>query len=255
MEESLYKAHAAMEDIHWWFVARRKILSAVATKLTEGVSAPFVVDVGCGTGGSIAHFMEMGIQCLGIDASPLAIEFAENKFPAGQFRCGRMPDDLQDIAADITLFTLLDVLEHVEDDRAFLSDLISLAPRGANILITVPALKSLWSPHDVANHHCRRYEKGELQATWSGLPVDCRMIGFFNARLYFIIKLVRLFAKLRNSAVGEGGSDFVVPSRPVNRLLTAIFDGELSKIIHQVDNPDAPTYRVGASLMAVLRKV
>lgn len=254
MEESLYKVHAAMEETHWWFVARRKIISAAITKSIGDAPAPFVVDVGCGSGGSIAHFMEMGFRCLGIDSSRMAIDFAAKKYPAGQFRCGRMPDDLQDIAADVTLFTLLDVLEHVEDDRAFLSDLVSLAPTDANILITVPALKSLWSPHDVANRHLRRYEVEEFQATWSELPVDCRMNGFFNARLYIVIRLIRLFANLRNSAVGEGGSDFVMPARPVNRLLTAIFEGESSKLVHQIDNPDAPAYSVGASLMAVLRK-
>lgn len=110
MEESLYSIHAEMEDEHWWFVARRKIISAVAIKLADNVSKSFVIDVGCGTGGSIAHFMEVGFRCLGIDASQSAIDYAVKKFPAGRFRCGTMPDDLEDVSADTTLFTLLDVL-------------------------------------------------------------------------------------------------------------------------------------------------
>ena len=254
MEESLYDVHAAMEDRHWWFVARRNILNEVTSILSQDFPRPFIVDVGCGTGASIAHFMENGFQCLGIDQSRSAIDYAEAKFPAGQYRCGNMPDDLRDIAADATLFTLLDVLEHVEDDRAFLADLVSLAPTGANILITVPALKRLWSPHDVANHHHRRYEKEQLQGTWNGLPVQCRMTGFFNARLYPVITLVRYFANLRNAAVGEGGSDFAMPAGPVNRLLTAIFAGECNNLVGQIDHPHAAAYRVGTSLMAVLRK-
>lgn len=254
MEESLYSIHAEMEDEHWWFVARREILSAVAGKLTDDVSKSFIIDVGCGTGGSIAHFMEQGFPCLGIDASRSAIDYAVKKFPAGRFRCGTMPDDLEDVAPGATLFTLLDVLEHVEDDRAFLSDLVGLTPSGANILITVPALKSLWSPHDVANHHYRRYEKEELQAVWGGLPVTCRMVGFFNARLYPVIRLARILAKMKKSSVGKGGSDFSMPSPLVNRILTAIFEGERDKLVRQIDVSDAPAYRAGASLMAVLQK-
>jgi len=215
---------------------------------------PLILDIGCGTGASVAHFKQQGFKCLGIDAAPMAINRAVQKFPTCEFRCGLMPDDLLDIAPEVTLFTLLDVLEHVEDDRAFLADLVKLAPVGADILITVPALKSLWSPHDVSNHHFRRYEHAELAAVWDGLPVRCRMLGFFNARLYPIIRLMRLLANLRRTSVGDGGSDFSLPMAPLNRLLTSIFAGESTKIAQQLDNPGAPQYSKGTSLMAVLRK-
>lgn len=254
VEESLYRVHATMEDKHWWFVARRKIITDVARKLSQDVPQPFIVDIGCGTGGSLAHFKQEKFQCVGIDSSQIAIDLAAEKFPECDFRCGRMPDDLRDISSEVTLFTLLDVLEHVEDDKKFLSDLVHLAPKGADILITVPALKSLWSPHDVANHHFRRYEKPELEAVWNGLPVTCRMTGFFNARLYPIISMMRSIANLKKSSAGEGGSDFSMPMGPINKALTSIFASESRRIVDQIDNVASSHFKTGTSLIAVLRK-
>ena len=254
MEQSLYRAHAAMEDKHWWFLGRRTIIKTVIKSLLRDDKQQTLLDIGCGTGASVNYFLQQNFQCIGLDASPLAIKIAQQKFPNAQFRCGYMPQDILDIAATVSVFTLLDVLEHIEDDKVFLLDLINLAPKGSLILITVPALKSLWSPHDSANHHYRRYEKEELENVWKGLPVKCRMITFFNSRLYPIIKLVRLLANARNSAVGEGGSDFWIPAAPLNFLFAKIFEGEATKIAYQVDRPTAPAYKLGASLMAILQK-
>lgn len=58
--------------------------------------------------------------------------------------------------------TLLDVLEHQEDDRAFLADLAGRLDPGAVLLLTVPALRSLWSGWDVSLGHFRRYERSTL---------------------------------------------------------------------------------------------
>ncbi|CCQ75464.1 putative SAM-dependent methyltransferase (fragment) [Magnetospira sp. QH-2] len=165
-----------------------------------------------------------------------------------------MPDDLSGVADKVTLFTLLDVLEHIENDQAFLADLVHMAPKGANILITVPAMKSLWSPHDVANHHFRRYEMSELTGTWAGLPVECRMVGYYCAKLYPIIRMMRALANIRSQSVGEGGSDFSLPSAPLNRFLTSVFESETDRLVNQIDHPEAASYRAGSSLMAVLRK-
>ena len=165
-----------------------------------------------------------------------------------------MPDDLRDISDKVTLFTSLDVLEHIWGDKKFLSDLLHLAPKGADILITVPALKPLWSPHDISCHHFRRNEKNKLQAVWDGLPVTCRMVGFFNARLYPVIRMMRFVTNLKTSSVGQDGSGFSMPINLINKSLTAVFAGESRRIVGQIDNLHSPNYTSGVSLMAVLRK-
>jgi len=73
---------------------------------------------------------------------------------------------------------LLDVLEHQQDDRAFLSTLVERMARGSTLLLTVPALPSLWSPWDVALGHFRRYDKATLLACAAGLPLTVHETSF-----------------------------------------------------------------------------
>jgi len=77
-----------------------------------------------------------------------------------------------------TFVTLLDVLEHQQDDRAFLSALVEKAARGSTLLLTVPALPSLWSQWDVALGHFRRYDKATLLACAAGLPLTVHETSF-----------------------------------------------------------------------------
>lgn len=72
-----------------------------------------------------------------------------------------------------THFLLTDVLEHVEEDEKFLADIVSQADRDSAFIITVPALMSLWSGHDVYLRHFRRYTKKQLRhlVEQSGLSV------------------------------------------------------------------------------------
>lgn len=76
-----------------------------------------------------------------------------------------------------TDYLLTDVLEHVENDLGFLSEIVHEAPSNSQFVITVPALMSLWSNHDVFLKHYRRYTEKELEdlVIQSGLTVDsCR---------------------------------------------------------------------------------
>jgi SAM-dependent methyltransferase len=67
--------------------------------------------------------------------------------------------------------TLLDVLEHQEDDMEFLSDLVRKMRPGSTLLLTVPALPRLWSNWDIALGHFRRYDKDTLLRCTRGLPL------------------------------------------------------------------------------------
>jgi hypothetical protein len=74
--------------------------------------------------------------------------------------------------------TLLDVLEHQEDDKAFLGDLVSEMTPGATLLLTVPALKRLWSNWDVSLGHYRRYDKHLMGSLLAPLPVQVREVSY-----------------------------------------------------------------------------
>ena len=63
---------------------------------------------------------------------------------------------------EINFLTCLDVLEHIEDDKVFVEDIVEKMHRSARLIITVPALQMLWSPWDEAMGHFRRYDKKQL---------------------------------------------------------------------------------------------
>jgi len=147
----------------------------------------------------------------------------------------------------------MDVIEHVEDDFALVSQVLALLRPGAHLLITVPADPSLWSQHDESFGHWRRYDAERLRATWRGLAVEERLLSYFNARLFPIVKVVRSIAKWRRRAAGAAGTDFVMPPGPVNRALESFFAGEAQALDRGIDCGGMP-YRHGSSLIAILRR-
>src|SRR6185295_20126636 len=147
MRSPQFQLHAEIEDLHWWFVARREIMRRMVEQIVPPSKDATVVDVGCGTGANLAALAE-SYNCVGIDTSPEAVRLAQQRFPAARFICGRAPDELGDVLEQTRLVLLMDVLEHVPDDFELLSSLMAAAPVGTNFLITVPADLSLWSEHD-----------------------------------------------------------------------------------------------------------
>ncbi len=257
MKPEMFNIHADVEARHWWFEARRRILFPLIRQVMAEQEGGLVVDVGCGTGGTVAALCEE-YDCLGIDDSKLAIETAQATYPPAThsragFRHGRMPDDLRDLAPRVGLYLLMDVLEHVEDDRAFLADLIALARPGAHILITVPAGPQLWSRHDVTAGHLRRYERDVFTSLWRNQSVSPRLVTFFNSRLYLLIRLARFAANRLGTSCGREASDFHVPPPPVNRLLQGIFSGEGKRILSHLDRPETEAYGSGVSLLALIQ--
>ena len=174
-------------------------------------------------------------------------------FPKCDFIAGRAPRDLGELAGQAQLFLLTDVLEHVADDYAMLSELLAAASPGSHFLLTVPADESLWSEHDESFGHYRRYDRARLEGVWAGLPVSTLLISYFNSRLLPAVRLVRAWNRRRGRAAGRAGTDFWLPSRPANAILTEIFAGEAARLLASLRG-HSRGYRRGASLVALLRQ-
>jgi SAM-dependent methyltransferase len=254
MHTAQFELHAQIEQRHWWFVGRRRILQALVRELLPPGTPSLVVDVGCGTGANAAALAE-DYRCVGIDTSPDAVQRAQQRFPQVEFLCGQAPADLGDRAAEARLWLLTDVLEHVQDDFALLSDLLAAMSPGALLLLTVPAGPELWSQHDESFGHYRRYTLPRLAAVWEGLPVRVRLLSYFNARLYPLVRLVRWRNRRAGRTSGEAGTDFALPWRPLNWALGRWFAGEARRLRRVLHGPSRMGYRRGVSLVAVLERL
>ena len=79
--------------------------------------------------------------------------------------------------------TLLDVIEHVPDDRGFIAELVDAVDLGTTIVVTVPALSRLWSSWDVRLGHYRRYNRASIRVLLSQLPVDVFEVSYLFPEL------------------------------------------------------------------------
>lgn len=253
MQSAQFELHAQIEERHWWFVARRQIMQSLVEHVLPPDGKSTIVDVGCGTGGNLAT-LEDSYKCIGIDTSADAIALARQKFPRVSFIQGFAPQDLGDVAAEAKLFLLMDVLEHVEDDFALLSNLFAAASPGAYFLVTVPADMALWSPHDVAFGHYRRYDQQRFERVWQDLPARPLAVSYYNSRLYPVVRAIRAKNRLLRKSQGEAGTDFTIPSPKVNKALERLFAGESKRLVQLLRGKKKRGYRRGVSLVALLQR-
>jgi SAM-dependent methyltransferase len=252
-----FRLNAELEQSHWWFVGRRRILRAIIDAVIPVQPQRRVVDVGCGTGGNIASLSDR-YATTGIDPSAEAIQWAHQRFVNTEFLVGEAPLDCKDRLGEASLVTLNDVLEHVPDDFLLLSGVVAHTPPGCCYLLTVPAEPALWSMHDESHRHYRRYTLARFERMWSGLPVDVLFVSPFNSRLYPLIRAARWLGSLRQQSFGAHQTDLKLPSPLVNRCLTGLFAGERHRLLQDLSmssrRGNRGSYRRGVSLLACLRR-
>lgn len=239
MDAPIYEEMAAIEATHWWFVARRRILSAVITSMGLRPDAR-IIELGCGTGGNLEMLARFG-SVTAVEMNDFARTQALSVAP-GRVLSGHLPDNLPDLqAAD--LVCLLDVLEHLDDDVAALRRITSLLRPGGRLLVTVPAYQWLFGSHDRAHHHRRRYTQGGLRSLAQATGWRVERIGYFNSLLFPLVGLQRLLQR----ALGHAeSSDAQMPSRHLNAALTAVFGVEARWMRHS-------SFPFGVSVLAVMR--
>ena len=162
MDRIIFDRMAALDQTHWWFVARRRILARVIARRIKPSKDARILEIGCGTGHNFPMLGAFGtVDALEVDDDARSIAEAR----LGQaVSAARLPalEGIEDGAYD--LIALLDVLEHIEGDEAALRSIRTKLKPGGRILITVPANPWMWSAHDKVHHHFRRYTPARLRA-------------------------------------------------------------------------------------------
>ncbi len=252
MDPAVQRHNATVEGRHWWFAARRKILRALAAELVPPSKDALVLDIGCGTGGNSGALAD-DYRVVGLDDSATAIELASERFPSARFVCGDVRTALEGCWDDARLVLLMDVIEHVEDDFELLSTVVAHTRPGCHYLVTVPADPELWSAHDVASRHWRRYTRPRLERVWRDLPVEPLLVTPCNAVLAPLVRAARALRRGKKPVHGSG-ADLAIPARPVNALLRWTFEREAGPLVRALRRRRHGVYRDGISLLAILRR-
>jgi SAM-dependent methyltransferase len=241
MERKVYDQMAELDSRHWWFTARHRILEGIIERIVKPPRDARILELGAGTG----HNLEMLSRFGSVEASELdpgARELASKRLGRPVVEAA-LPDLSMFSASTYDLIALLDVLEHVPDDRGSLVAIQERLKPGGALLLTVPINPWMWSAHDVAHHHHRRYRKQEIRQLALDTGYEIGLISPFNSLLFPPIAAVRLVGKL----TGKDDSDDAMPSGPVNKVLDTIFGLE-RELVGRVPLP------FGVSLVAVLRR-
>lgn len=225
MNISEYEKMAKMEDFYWWHVGRKSILKHLLSRLESKPRR--ILNVGCGTGGLISLLEGFG-EVTNVDPSKEAVSFCHRKGFANVIAISEKSLPFPDRSFDLIVAT--DVLEHINDDLAALHEWRRVLSDGGALVMTVPAYQWLWSSHDEALHHFRRYSASQLHnlVNRAGFLVNKR--SYIIVFSFPLIVGYRLFSSIighrKIDAKPKEESSYVILPAPINRLFIFLLQVE-----------------------------
>lgn len=243
MKKNYIQIYKTLEEKHWFWQTRRKIVieEVKKLKLESGEPIKDILDIGCGAGYTIKA-LRGEFNCTGIEPDEYLLKIALENTQTEIIK-GNLPDKIPKLKKKFDCILLLDVLEHIEQDKKSLLTIRKLLGDEGYLLINVPAMHWLWSVHDEVNEHKRRYEKKELTRLLT-------LAGFKIIKINYWCFMLAPFAYLleRRLFKGSKGSYSVfVPPKLINSLLKLYSTFEY----YITDNINLP---FGLSMFAVAKK-
>jgi SAM-dependent methyltransferase len=197
MQPHTYPIMREVEDVHWWYVGRRRIIGSFVERICadlrkEGKTEARILDIGCGTGGNLELLSRYG-QAEGVDISAEALDFcrARGLTNVRQGAAETLPYESE----SFDLVTGLDVVEHLDDDVAGLREMRRVLRPGGRMLLFVPAFMLLWGVQDDVSHHRRRYTLAELRQKLRQADLQVMRASYANISFFGPILLGRLFMR------------------------------------------------------------
>jgi SAM-dependent methyltransferase len=246
MNPDEYRRMAAVQDHHWWFAAKRRIVHdllerfgprpAATTPDASRASAEWVLDLGCGTGSMLPVMRKWG-KPVGLDAYLPALRMVAHRplvggnllqlpFPAGRFR----------------LIGCFDVLYHrqVADVTQALQEIRRVCDPGGFLIITDSAFPILRGSHDEAVHGGRRFRLKQLARLVEAAGFDVVRRSYFHSAIFPAAAAIRLGQRLRaggrsadagaEGAATDRRSDLHPAPEWVNRVLGTVSAGEAAVV-------------------------
>ena len=247
MEKSQYDELKKIQNTHWWFTGKHHIVMDMYETFCETNAQDKIFDVGCGMGITLTALHQKG-EVYGMDFESDAVEYCQMLFDQDyseeHIKVGSLPYNIP-FQEEFNTIVALDVLEHIEDDVAALSELFKHTKVGGNLLLTVPALMSMWSGNDVLNHHYRRYEYEELKEKIEDAGYEIKKISYYNSYLFlpaYLVRKIKNILKITSSDANINAKDSWI-----NRLLGYIFRSETRKL-------KKGNFKIGVSLIVIAQK-
>jgi SAM-dependent methyltransferase len=249
MAEDILVEQAGLIRCHPWWQARARLTLALLDRL--GVRPPTrVLDAGCGWGVTLAALEQRGYQAVGMDISRRALEMLERERPSRSLVEADLTRPLPERLEAYGAVLALDVIEHLDDDRAAVSRLGELASTGAVVIVSVPALPEMYTEFDRIQGHRRRYTPESLRVAFDESGLQVERVFFWGSWLVPALRRQRrkpLQGAPNESASQTYGRYLRLPPWPVPLALRAMFALEENTAL-------AGKLSTGTSLFAIARR-
>jgi SAM-dependent methyltransferase len=190
MQSHHYPILYQVEDTHWWYVGRRRIIQSLVEKICASLDnpSPRILDVGCGTGANLKVLAAYG-KAEGVDISPQAVDFCRER-GLDSVKLGAI-EQLPYDSDSFELVTALDVVEHLDDDVAGLREMRRVLRPDGRILVFVPAFMVLWGVQDDVSNHRRRYTLPGLLKAVEAAGFAVEWSSYANISFFLPVLVVR----------------------------------------------------------------
>jgi SAM-dependent methyltransferase len=214
MESSYQKEYSFLYNNHWWYRSREYFILNIIETISQK-KAKKILDVGCGPGILLSKLKNYH-RIEGIEPKESSFNY-EDEIDRLIHRFS-FPEDSNILPSEqYDIILLLDVLEHIEDETTALLEIRRLLKFGGSLIVTIPAFMSLWGPHDIINHHLRRYNMPDIKALISSCGLTqvwgSYLFGWCFVPVWLIRHIRRLSRRKRPS------HDFKIPPLWLNSIL------------------------------------
>ncbi|HAJ56598.1 MAG TPA: hypothetical protein DCL35_02385 [Candidatus Omnitrophica bacterium] len=249
MEHKEFDIMFADEKTHWWYRARFRLVDHYLNVFFPRSKNVKMLDMASACGANFEHYSGYG-TIIGLDIAQEAIDFCRSK---GVEKIVR--GDAHSLPFSSGVFDgvfALDALEHFKDDGRVLQELSRVMKKNGLIFITAPAFSCLWSQHDEAFHHQRRYSIREMKEKLNKAGYAIIFATYWSFLLFlpaFLLRKGKDFLQILRKTQDVPLSDFHMRlPRWADFLLDCLAKVEAFFIIRKIAFP------IGVSLFCVAKK-
>jgi ubiquinone/menaquinone biosynthesis C-methylase UbiE len=216
-----YERNYSLEQNYWWFVGVRAMVRSLLSLSAGNRSLGKVLDLGCGTGALLDQLQGCSAELWGLDRSQEGLKFCVMRGHKNLVLADATHIPFH--AGYFDVITAIGLIEHLDDDESFLYEVKRLLKPNGTLILLTSSFPYLWSMHDTANEHKRRYYLRKINRQINEVGFQTIRFSHLNFFLFPIIApLLLLHRKIYG--IQSDHPERILPPIPfvINLILTRL---------------------------------